>query len=369
METITFHCKVITPMFLAGADGQTPELRAPSIKGAMRFWWRALNGHLVKKDEETGKWDYSELKKREGKIFGDTKRRSSFSIAVEEVSSMEQFEFNTEFSKEIQYFQYSLVHHNERKGIKPGFRFNISISSFNLEALEEAAYLLWVLSHFGGLGTRVRRGAGAFSIKPEYDRDRITGLEFLDETPLSIGLPKASKNENAQDYSSINSGTSGFIQGIGSPTWEKAMVDIAARMMAIRDGDRIKELRNDRGWDSVFSQDELDKKAAFGLPVKVRNESKLVNLMNKNEKGQYEEARRASPVLISITKIDSSYHWIAFFLEGKFMPEDSKIVFKEKEWLKEDNSLLLKFKNKLKSATEDAFFADEEPSVMKIKIS
>ncbi|WP_345894648.1 type III-B CRISPR module RAMP protein Cmr1 [Phaeodactylibacter xiamenensis] len=46
MESITFHCKVITPMFLAGADGQTPELRAPSIKGAMRFWWRALNGHL-----------------------------------------------------------------------------------------------------------------------------------------------------------------------------------------------------------------------------------------------------------------------------------------------------------------------------------
>jgi len=33
-------------MFLAGADGVTPELRAPSIKGAMRFWWRACNGHL-----------------------------------------------------------------------------------------------------------------------------------------------------------------------------------------------------------------------------------------------------------------------------------------------------------------------------------
>jgi CRISPR-associated protein Cmr1 len=31
METITFTCKIITPMFLAGADGQTPELRAASI--------------------------------------------------------------------------------------------------------------------------------------------------------------------------------------------------------------------------------------------------------------------------------------------------------------------------------------------------
>ncbi len=368
METITFHCKVITPMFLAGADGRTPELRAPSIKGAMRFWWRAMNGHLVKKDEN-GHWDYSNLKEEEVKIFGDTKRRSSFNIAVEEVSIMEKFEFDTQFSKEIQYFQYSLVHHNERKGIKPGFRFNIHISTFNQEALKEAAYLLWILTHYGGLGTRVRRGAGAFSIGAEYDKDKVKGMEFLDETPLSIGLPRASKNENAQNYSSIYSGTSGFIHRLGFSTWEEAMKDIAARMMEIRDGDTIKELRNDRSWNSVFSQNELNKKAAFGLPVKVRNESKLVNLMNKNEKGQQEEARRASPIYISITKIGRTYHWVALFLEGKFMPEDSKIVFKDKEWSKEDNSLLLEFKKKLESASNDAFFSDEESSVKKIKIS
>ncbi len=46
MKTIEFECETITPMFLAGADGKTPELRPPSIKGLMRFWWRAMNGHL-----------------------------------------------------------------------------------------------------------------------------------------------------------------------------------------------------------------------------------------------------------------------------------------------------------------------------------
>ncbi len=46
MKTIEFECETITPMFLAGADGKTPELRPPSIKGLMRFWWRAINGHL-----------------------------------------------------------------------------------------------------------------------------------------------------------------------------------------------------------------------------------------------------------------------------------------------------------------------------------
>jgi len=38
MKQITFECETVTPMFLAGADGKTPELRAPSIKEALRFY-------------------------------------------------------------------------------------------------------------------------------------------------------------------------------------------------------------------------------------------------------------------------------------------------------------------------------------------
>lgn len=62
METLTFTCKIITPMFLAGADGQTPELRAASIKGALRFWWRACHGHL-KLDSEV--WRNPDKNKRD----------------------------------------------------------------------------------------------------------------------------------------------------------------------------------------------------------------------------------------------------------------------------------------------------------------
>jgi len=36
MQTVTFNCEVITPMFLGDAD-QKPELRPPSIRGAMRY--------------------------------------------------------------------------------------------------------------------------------------------------------------------------------------------------------------------------------------------------------------------------------------------------------------------------------------------
>jgi len=57
-----------------GADGKTPELRPASIKGLMRFWWRAVNGD---------KKNIEELREEEAKIFGDTKRKSSFSIKME----------------------------------------------------------------------------------------------------------------------------------------------------------------------------------------------------------------------------------------------------------------------------------------------
>jgi len=62
MHKLVFECETITPMFLAGADGKTPELRAPSIKGALRFWWRAMNGNK----------SIEKLKIEEANIFGGT---------------------------------------------------------------------------------------------------------------------------------------------------------------------------------------------------------------------------------------------------------------------------------------------------------
>jgi CRISPR-associated protein Cmr1 len=77
MNAITFECETITPMFLGGADGRTPELRPPSIKGAMRFWWRAMNGHLPLED----------LKKKEARIFGGSGEKEGRSRIVLRVKS------------------------------------------------------------------------------------------------------------------------------------------------------------------------------------------------------------------------------------------------------------------------------------------
>ena len=66
MEKIVFECETITPMFMYGADGTTPELRPASIKGVMRFWWRAIHGE-----------------NSEYENFGTTEKKSSFSIKIQ----------------------------------------------------------------------------------------------------------------------------------------------------------------------------------------------------------------------------------------------------------------------------------------------
>jgi CRISPR-associated protein Cmr1 len=44
METIEAVYRIVTPMFIGGADQKPNDgVRAPSFKGMLRFWWRALN--------------------------------------------------------------------------------------------------------------------------------------------------------------------------------------------------------------------------------------------------------------------------------------------------------------------------------------
>lgn len=57
MYKVSFELETVTPLFMAGADGKTPErkLRPPSFKGILRFWWRVIQTegrlpHLAEKE-------------------------------------------------------------------------------------------------------------------------------------------------------------------------------------------------------------------------------------------------------------------------------------------------------------------------------
>ncbi len=179
MHTITFTCEVLTPLFLNGADGKTPELRAPSIKGALRFWWRALHGHLPLKATPgltTG------LKSLETQIFGgsgDQVQRSKVLVQVLEVGKA--------YPEERE-----LVPHKsmKAKAFPPRLRFDVRLTlkgdvrdeQGQLRFGKEHLQALFMLTcYLGGFGKRVRRGMGSVDIAA------IDGK--TDAVPPKIDLP------------------------------------------------------------------------------------------------------------------------------------------------------------------------------------
>ena len=152
VKEIVFEVQTITPMFLRGADGKTPELRAPTIKAMMRFWWRALNGHLGLND----------LRTEEAKIFGSSvgEGKSKFNVVCENVV------IKTKEEKVLE-----RKHKKFRaRSVEPGTKFKITLSTFYRE-IEYYSNILKVTLLLGGLGARARRGAGSV---------RIIGIEGKD---------------------------------------------------------------------------------------------------------------------------------------------------------------------------------------------
>lgn len=177
MEKLVFECETITPMFLGGADGNA-ELRPPSIKAALRFWWRALNGGLSLED----------LKKKEAEIFGgsgDNEGKSKFSIRVDKKNIKTN-------QKLLQSFRVPAInHHSINISILDYLTFgpcsynkNIKSNVYNRTYMEigskfdlvffydnnfikktEIFDLLFLVSCIGGLGAKARNGFGRFLIK------------------------------------------------------------------------------------------------------------------------------------------------------------------------------------------------------------
>ncbi len=76
-HTIEATFRVVTPMFLGGADQQATRIRASSVKGALVFWWRAL---VFSRIVEAKGGDHvaalRELRRREIDLFGGADRNA-----------------------------------------------------------------------------------------------------------------------------------------------------------------------------------------------------------------------------------------------------------------------------------------------------
>jgi CRISPR-associated protein Cmr1 len=178
MESITFTLETITPLFIAGADDKTSELRPPSIKGMMRFWWRAYKYPQLLNPSQEEK--IKELSKLEGKIFGSSKEgggKSSFSLRilcdVPISSNLNKFpkhniQVTTSKGKSfhiniLEYMAYGTYEYKKGQ-LNPGTRVTILLNILDNKYKDEILKSLYFWSAFGSLGARARNGFGNFSV-------------------------------------------------------------------------------------------------------------------------------------------------------------------------------------------------------------
>jgi len=165
-STEEFDIEIVTPMFLGGADTDDAELRAPSIKGMLRFWWRATCGID----------NFQDMKEKEADIFGSTEKKASFSIQIEKsdtilpilknlpTGSMVPVENKTYRIGIIDYLAYGIRDHRQgylRKHFPSGSSFKLKFVFYNENEKDNIIYALRAFIDFGGVGAKSRNGFGS----------------------------------------------------------------------------------------------------------------------------------------------------------------------------------------------------------------
>lgn len=147
MKSVTFTLKTVTPMFMAGADGETAELRPSSFKGMIRFWWRAISS------ENT----IETLAQEEAKLFGGTKSEKGQGKSIVSLRFI-----NHDLQGKTA--EVSLLLHKtspRKRAIKPEqtLTCKMTFRDEHYEAIIVSSFKLSML--LGGFGKRSRRGRGS----------------------------------------------------------------------------------------------------------------------------------------------------------------------------------------------------------------
>jgi CRISPR-associated protein Cmr1 len=296
-------------MFLAGADGQTAELRPPSIKGMLRFWWRAAQAGVT------------DFKQREAAIFGsggENGGRSSFSLQVmadnleKDVTqdSLEprpwpkghSYQVHGHTLNILEYLAYGTYKWDKganvlvRQYIKPGFEFELKVRLFDATNQPEVLQALQLFCRFGTLGAKSRNGYGSFQV-------------------VKVESSLATSDSEAQAYLSPDKGTMDSLCKFGGPT-EFSAFSKQAKLYKTKKTystwhDCLAELAfaYRKGRLSLNDHYHCKQRQYIGSPIVV-NRQQLSDL-----------DRRAKPYFLRVHKQNDKFEGLILYLPSHYLPD------------------------------------------------
>jgi len=227
LEIFETELKLTSPAFLAGANQQREDcdLRPATLRGLLRWWWRTLHAGAV---------DVTTLRALEAAIWGDTKGGAAVRLVVERVfnsnpqlyNKRELVNFDDQKKKSeygipeadpkkttqgLWYLSYGMDESSregerkQRHWLEPGATWRLRLVARPThfvepvktgqkanrqadkaqpvkdtarpitadEALEQAKAALWLLCHFGGVGSKARKGFGSLQATQLADGYRL----------------------------------------------------------------------------------------------------------------------------------------------------------------------------------------------------
>lgn len=329
MPSITFDLETVTPLFLAGADQTTAELRPPAFRGALRYWFRAIIGNYY--------WNSpAQLKELESAILGDVGANGCSKIILR-LSRLPNdlkplpVRLDQEKDPGLSYLWFSMKGSGGRNprpqrqaiGTREPLQFSLTFSTRpdpgNLELQKRnllvAANCFWLAVNLSGFGSRERRGAGslrAIQVRCQgLDEDTIPKFSMKYKEAI---LPKFLKGELVKARKSCYSlleFNNEYIPVIDQLPDLEILGKYTSKIYLVKEPyTSWKEALEDMGqrYKNYRQQIELKKRAIFGLPLKDFDMA----------------SRRPSPLRIKVVRSLNSYYCLLVSIKAKF-PEDSKI--------------------------------------------
>ncbi|MDM8565360.1 type III-B CRISPR module RAMP protein Cmr1 [Candidatus Halobeggiatoa sp. HSG11] len=347
MKTLKATYQIVTPMFIGDAEQKATSIRPPSIKGALRFWWRALNwgGFFGTNVEDSLK----ELHEEECRLFGSSEidgKGGQGVFLLQVISNV------TPLQPENLINQYPLQNQNgyiyllgqglytrqqgqviyQRSALPAEKTFTIKLC-FRKDIDESIVKTLLLFGLMGSLGSRSRRGFGSVSIKSltGYDKYKIPEnteeykeilIKLCKNLPCDLPPFTAFSEKSRIDISMIK-GKKEKVQNI--------LNDIGNEMNTYRSFKSKKiEFQDDHDLAYDVSKgirvSEHPRRVIFGLPHNYYLSSgKKVDVKPIGK----ERGRRASPLFIHLHQFpDNSYAAIQFLLPSSFLPSSDRIEIK-----------------------------------------
>ncbi|HEX5115087.1 MAG TPA: type III-B CRISPR module RAMP protein Cmr1 [Pseudonocardiaceae bacterium] len=379
----TLTLRVVTPLF-SGDDPGQPDggdpIRVPSIRGALRFWFRAVAaGH--------GVTDLAQLWAQEEQIFGSTRRPSAIALRVSGMPSRSD-DRRPDWTmppglgaKDFHGAHYLLGMGLWRDGltrqfVEPGRTFDLSIRFSRQPDAEQvnARFMLalWAWLTYGGLGARVRRGfgqlrcvghsgvplPGRWAPGPLGSPTQQTTWELYCQTPV----PRVISDFAAHGWTGTPPPGTPEFPLLGVPAWSghflpgEPAADLtmalhwagvewrAFRAVADPAGPITADLHSPEWVHTIHGRSRNYPLAAFGLPVNYRGVT--VDLMSSGQK-----IRRASPVWLRPVRLDGGWRTFTSLFRAQLrppgaelsrrlrMPDDATIADSWDAWQNDQNRL------------------------------